>query len=370
MKSNIALRKVLILCSRLDMPGGIERSVTNIANLLQSNGFDITILILDHSKELFYPINDRITIRQLPLNFGITDSGTIFSRKLSLLRETNILRKEIKQIQPAIILSTEYHFTIVAWFAKKRMHVRQYAREAFHFHNLDKNLFWKTLIRWIYKHLNGVICLNKDEALLYQKLGCKTFVVPNFISLVSEKSLQREKVLLTISRLSRTKGVDQIPSVAEIIFKENPAWKWIIIGNGQEEEELRNEIEKKMLQQQVQVVSPGSHDLEFFYRTASIYISTSRFEGFPNVILEAMSHGLPCVAFDCPTGPRHIIKHNEDGILVENENISAMAEAVKRLIGNETFRKQLAENAIKNINRFSPANVLRKWRSILNEQVH
>ena len=80
------------------------------------------------------------------------------------------------------------------------------------------------------------------------------------------------------------------------------------------------------------------------------------------VLLEAMSNGLPCIAFDCDTGPRHIIRHNEDGILVEKENPGKLAEAIGSLISNEEKRKKMGANAIANVQRFYPETIYQLWK--------
>ncbi len=369
MTTDTLSKKILLLCSRLDMPGGIERSVVNIANLLQANGHNVTVLVLDQTPNLFYPLNPEIQLESLSLTFGITNEGITITRKISFLKDIKKLRTRLRIIKPELIISTEYQFTIAAYFAKKGLKIDLYSREAFHFNGLQKNQFWQTLIRWIYPRLNGVICLNEDEAALYKKIGCNTKVIPNYIAGNKLPSTTRKKLLLTVGRLSWIKGADLIPVIAEEVFQRFPDWQWLVIGDGQEEEHLHKELERRKLQDNIQIRVPASYELENVYKEASVYILTSRFEGFPNVLLEAMSFGLPCIAFDCPTGPRHIIHHNVDGILVANENGELMAKAIIRLIREENKRDELAKAAIVNIRRFSPENIYELWKRIIEKKL-
>ena len=100
------------------------------------------------------------------------------------------------------------------------------------------------------------------------------------------------------------------------------------------------------------------------YDESSICVICSRYEGFSMAIIEAMSCGVPCVSFDCPFGPRNIIKNGEDGILVEHLNIQALADNICKLIEDENYRKRLGMQAIKNINRFSQDNIMVKWTEL------
>jgi amylovoran biosynthesis glycosyltransferase AmsD len=353
---------IVILCSRLDLPGGTERAVVHTASLLQSNGHRVTLLVLDETAESFFPVSESIHLVQLPLHFGLTEKGNVVTRKLALLRHVRELAATLKKLEPALVISTDYVFTIAAWLACGK-EVRVAAWEHHHFHWMKKSRFWNYLFQRIYPKLDTVICLNRTEAILYANAGCTTRVIPNFIS--HHEPVSTSPLLLTVGWLIKRKGADLIPAIAEKVFREHPGWQWKITGTGEESEGLKKEIAERGLQDHLLVAAPQTQEVQSLYENASLYVMTSRFECFPLVLLEAMSCGLPCVSFDCPTGPADIIRHGVDGLLVEKENVDAMAEAICSLISNEEKRKTLAANAYEGVKRFSPEKVYGLWKDFI-----
>lgn len=360
-----AFKKVAIIASRLDLPGGIERSVVNISNLLQSHGYEVSLVILDKTATAFFPINENVKILHRHLHFGITPAGNILTRKISFLKHLVELNKIIKTIGPENIIATEYQFAITVWLATRTLNIKIISREAHHFHSLKKNRFWKYLFAKTYPKLDYVVCLNPAEKKFFDTMGCRTTVIPNYVLQQCKASLYA-KNLLTIGRLMYVKGLDLIPGIAEKIAEKHKDWQWTIIGSGPAFENLKNDICSKNLQNHIRILNPQSPDLMASYLDASIYISTSRVECLGNVLLEAMSHGIPCVAFDCPTGPAYVIRHGTDGVLVKAENVTQMAEAISQLLtdGNKRFR--LGEHAYKNIQRFSVEAIYSAWHQVLN----
>lgn len=358
--------KVVLICTGLHTPGGIERAIVNLGNLLSSNGIDTTILILDTTSHSFYEIQPQIKISQENLHFGITQSGNVFSRKLQFVNHIKKLRQLLREIQPSIVISTEYNLTIASYLTYQRK-AKLISWEHHHFYWIQKNKFWQFLFKIIYPKVDKVVCLNKTEAALFNRQGCKTTVIPNFTPNQSLVSHSENKNLLTIGWLIKRKGIDLIPQIAEKIKIKHPDWKWQIIGSGPLHKILQQEIDKRNLKHFLIVAPPTSPNLTSVYVDTSIYVMTSRFECFPMVLLEAMSYGIPCISFDCPTGPADIIQHNEDGLLIDLGNVDAVADAICSLIENEEKRKKMGKKAQYNVQRFSPEIILNQWQQLFEE---
>lgn len=358
--------RIAIVCSRLDVPGGIERAIVNTANLFQSKGHQVTILVLDACGNTFYPLNEKVRLLQLPLDFGITTKGNMITRKLRFVKHLSKLKQAFLNLQPQVIIGTEYSISIPCYLAGKKTGAKIFAWEHHHFYWLKKSRFWNYLNKKIYPRLTAIVCLNKTEGQLFQKLGCNTVVIPNFVSR-QNRAVPNSKTILSVGWLNKRKGFEIIPQIAQKVFEKYPDWRWTIIGRGEEEALLKNNITKSRLQDHVLLLPPVSFNLETTYLDAAIYVMTSRFECFPMVLLEAMSHGVPAIAFDCPTGPSFIIRDKVDGLLIEQNNINAMAEAIMDLISNEEKRKAYGYAAYDNINRFSPDKVYALWQMLFNE---
>jgi len=134
-------------------------------------------------------------------------------------------------------------------------------------------------------------------------------------------------------------------------------------------DELKVKVKEYGIEKQV-CFMPATKDMEHEYMTSSMCVMTSRFEGFPVVLQEAMGCGLPCVSFNCPSGPRHIITDKEDGYLIENGNVEAMADKICELIENEPLRKQLGARAKENMARYSEDKIMGQWQALFEELVN
>ena len=353
---------IIILASRLDLPGGIERALTNTANLFDSKGHKVTLVILDETSQSFYSINASINIIQHPLSFGITKEGNIFTRKMRMLSDVLKLRKLLRSLKPDYIISTEYPFTVAAVLAGATKYTKVYSWEHHHHAWLEKSKFWATLFNNACRKLNGIVCLNKEEADYYQKF-CPVHVIPNFIeNNTAKRSNADTKQILSVGWLIHRKGIDLMLKAAKDILNKHPDWSWKLIGDGEMKQSVLEFIQEENLQNRFILKQPSSSSIADEYLSSSLFVLTSRFEAFPMVLLEAMSFGLPCISFDCPSGPSDIITNNIDGLLIEKENVPKLTNAISILLGDEEKRKKMGELASINISRFSAEEVYKIWK--------
>ena len=176
------------------------------------------------------------------------------------------------------------------------------------------------------------------------------------------------KLLLAVGRLEHQKGTDRLIDAFALLASAHPDWDLVILGEGAERKSLTAQIHRAGLADRV--LMPGqAGNVGEWYARADLYVLPSRFEGFPNTLAEAMAHGLAAVAFDCDTGPRDIIRHDRDGLLVPPGDVPALAAALERLMGDAALRERFAAAAIATRDRYSEAAVLRQWESLFRELV-
>jgi glycosyltransferase involved in cell wall biosynthesis len=152
------------------------------------------------------------------------------------------------------------------------------------------------------------------------------------------------------------------------VAKTHPEWILTIVGSCDDVAEVKKlkRLIKSLNLSTVQLFPP-SNDIIYYYVNSSFFVLSSRYEGMPLTLLEAMSCGLPCVAFDCLCGPRDIIADGKDGLLVPNGNIAELAEAIRRLLEDKALRNTLGEAAVLKSQQFSLPTIMAQWDKLFKQ---
>jgi glycosyltransferase involved in cell wall biosynthesis len=176
---------------------------------------------------------------------------------------------------------------------------------------------------------------------------------------------------VAVGRLSYEKGFDRLIDAFSQTAEQCLDWNLLIIGDGPEKSNLQNAADKLGLADRIHfpgwIESPWSAILESATRSASIAVLPSRYEGFPNALLEAMSHAFAPIAFDCESGPSEIIRHDENGLLVPQGDVCELATAMQTLAHDNTRRSRLGSAARDVSNKFSPERIFSQWESVLSD---
>lgn len=337
------------------------------ANLFAGKGHKVTLLVIDHTAATYYPVHPTVQITHAPLNFGIMEKGNIISRKIRQWKDIRKLKRIVRELQTSLLICAEYQIAVAAILGGVHKFTRVFSWEHHHFRAQHLNKFWQYLFSKTYPKLDTVVCLNNDERDYYLPYNSKAVVIPNFISPPADVTgTKKEFELLSVTRFNHIKGIDLLMRTAELVLPENPEWKWKVIGYGEQQDEFLSFIQKKGLSGQLIYQPADKSDITREYQSAAIHVMTSRNECFPLVLLEAMSNGLPCIAFDCDTGPRHIIQHEKTGILVPAGNVEMMAAAITNLVKDESRQKKMAAESSEAVKVFYPEKVYELWKSVFD----
>jgi len=374
------LFKIVYCTPALYMAGGIERVLTLKANYFADYfGYDITIILTEgKGKPLFYQLSDKIQVINLDLNFEEIWHHSFIKKAIIYLKKQRkykrLLTNELMQLRPDItvtLLRREINFINEIKDGSKKIGEMHILRS--HYRNFEKNetnafkeLFsklWNYRLIGKLKKLERMIVLTEKDSKAWTELN-NVIAIPNPLPFTPTTiSPLTEKRVIAVGRYYHEKGFDLLLEAWAKIHNAQPRWRLEIFGDGDKTmyEEIRDKLE---IPTSCCKLNGRTNAIEQEYLNSSIYVCSSRFEGFGMVIVEAMACGLPVVSFDCPWGPGSIIANGEDGILVENGNTNLLAEAILSLIDNSEKRNNMAKKAAQNVKRFHIDMIAEQWKNL------
>lgn len=357
------MKRVCFLVGSMSNSGGTERVTSLIANELVKSNYQVFILNLEGYSKSFFYLDSHIQI------------DSLYSKKTSLKWNyfsalwhirNYVIKNSIESF--VVVDSISCVLTIPALLGLRINHI---CWEHFNF-NQNVGLRLRDVGRkWAAKYCDYVVTLTERDKILWEnglkKINARLITISNPTSYENIEHIPSlgYKTVLAIGRLTYTKGFDLLIGAWAEVCKENNEWILRIVGNGEDKEKLKEQVEKLGLMNKVDFV-PATKDVDRYYRTSSLYCMSSRFEGFGMVLVEAQSFGLPIVAFDCDTGPSDIIENKVSGFLAENGNIKDLARKILLLLNSnsEEYNSMIIESK-DNSKKFYISNVINKWKKIL-----
>ena len=360
---------IVLVISSLES-GGAERVLSTMANYWVRKGNRVTLITLNTVKYDFYEIDENIKRIGLDL---LRPSKSIVDALLSNYTRYSVLRKTLKNVMPDIIISFVDRTNVLTLLSSHRLNIPVVVSERIDPRYHPIGMIFEKLRKHLYRKSSIVVAQTdsvKDWMSGY--LDSENVVsFPNPIEIEAPEFLEKNdyikgNVVVTVGRLDSQKGHDVLIKAFSNIVSNYPDWRLVIFGEGC----LRDELEMliKSLGLENNVFLPGRvKNPENIIGNADIFILSSRYEGFPNALLEAMACGLPVISTDCNSGPSEIINNNVDGILVPVDDEKAISDSLVRLMNNPDERHQLGEQAAKSVERYSLNKIMNLWDGLLED---
>jgi glycosyltransferase involved in cell wall biosynthesis len=364
--------KILFVIKALDdIQGGAERVLVNVSSGLQDRGHDVSVLSFDQpGGTSFYPLNEEIA--RIPLGIGHVKCKTSI---LEVIRRIQVVRKTVIKIKPDVVVAFMHSAFIptsialigsgVPVIASEHIVPDYYASRKLEYRLLLLSRFFVNK----FTVLSSSILNSYDKVLHPKMVVIANPVSPAHAQADAVAKDQPRKIILNVGRLTAQKDqLTLIRAFAQLadIF---PDWDLRIIGNG----ELRDKLDKEIiaLGLKTRVKLPGiTSNIEREYQQSQIFALSSVYESFGLATAEAMGYGLPTIGFvSCP-GTNELIRHNQNGLLVDGDDrVQALAEGLKTLMSDATLRKNLGKNGINDVAKFHLDGILDEWEALIRASI-
>ena len=372
--------KIVYITPAIYSAGGVERVVTLKASYFaEQYGYDVTIIVTEgKGRDSFFPLSDKVKVINLAINFEELWTCSFIQKVFVYLKKQHLYKKLLSQkllrIRPDITISTlrrEINFLNDIPDGSKKIGELHVNRANFRNFKTEKSNYLKDIFAKLWannlvghlKKLDKLVVLTKEDCLAWPELK-NTCVIPDPLPFTpSQVSPLTEKRVIAVARYSHEKGIDLLLQAWADVEKQCAEWRLDVFGEG-DTAPFEQLIDELTIDRNRCKLNGRTNEIEHEYQNSSIAVCSSRFEGFGLAIVEAMTCGLPVVSFNCPWGPRSIIKDGENGILVENDNPSMLACGIQSLINDANQCKILGSSARQSVQRFNMKYIANQWKHL------
>ena len=367
----------LIYCTHsICNPGGMERVLLNkITYLVKYTDWEIVLITTDQkNRPPFYLLPEKVKWMDLCINYSDDNGKRVWQKVVGYLRRkrlhkhklTDILKMEKPDVMVSLYPSESSFYPSLKDGSKKVLELHfckffrlQYGRKGL-LGLIDKFRTWQD--ERIVRKFDKFVVLSQEDKGYWGELP-NIQVIPNAALFVAKQhSEDTKKRVIAVGRLDYQKGFDRLIEAWRLVQQreEFQDWQLDIFGQGEWKEMLQGKVNHYGLQDTLHINEPTKNIGEE-YANSSLLVMSSNYEGFPMVMIEGMACGLPVVSFDFKCGPKDIIQHEQNGLLVKNGDIPGLAEAMMKVMGDEALRKRMSEEAKKVTETYSEEKVMKQW---------
>lgn len=362
--------KIVYVYHSLAVWGGIERILVDKMNWLVAHGYEVVMLTADQgTHELPYAMDQRISYADLNIRFhrqyqykGLRRLWDVVHRKW---RFAKLLKQRFAEEHPDVIVCATPLF--VGTLNRLRGRIPLVVESHTVFERLVETGSFRCLRRWwllrSLRRADVLVTLTEDDAAQWRLKLDRVEVIPNMVhvpAIMQHSPLTARKVVFA-GRLVPQKQIDHLVAIWQRVHQRHPDWTLEVYGEGELQDWLTAETSRNNLG--IEVLPPTNQIFQVYASTSALVL-TSLYEPFGLVLSEAMSCGLPVVAYDCPFGPRVIISDGENGFLVEAQQKELFADRLCQLIEDERLRLRMGQRAAESVQRFAAAHVMPQWEKL------
>jgi glycosyltransferase involved in cell wall biosynthesis len=356
--------------------GGAERVAANLASYWCSIGRAVSVVTIESDARDVYELDPRVS--RISLDLAAPSAGPI-NAALNNVERIRALRRILIAERPQLIISFMSRTNVVTAMASRGTDAIVLGSEHTYPPGWPLGAFWEWARRTGYAWMDSIVCVAQPIAdwIGDHTRALRTDVIANPVVFPLPDGEPRldpdvmlrseERVLMSIGRMGHEKGFDILLSAFAKVASEMPQWRLVILGDGV----LRPALERQAVDLGIahRVLMPGRvGNVGRWLEKADLFILSSRQEGFPNVLIEAMAYGVASIAADCPTGPREIIRDSVDGVLVKTQDVASLADAMRRLAADATDRGMIADRGKEVRERFSLQRVAAQWDDVFRRE--
>lgn len=342
--------------------------LSTLANAWADAGHTVTFFTFEPDGPKEFELSAAIQFRQLPM---ASVSANPLVGLMANLRRLRTLRSAVRESHPEVVVSFTSSANVLTILAAAGLGVPVIVSERTDPWEFKIGRIWSALRGITYPSADAVVCQTESVAArLRRSTRQKIVVIPNPVALRGRYSgsgnVGASKQMFAMGRLDPAKGFDLLLHAFQSIARQHPEWSLRILGEGPERQRLEALVDSLGLRDRVSM--PGwARDPFSQLAGAELFVLSSRVEGFPNALCEAMACGVPVIAFDCPSGPGDIVRHEVDGLLAPPEDVHALASAMGRLINDPDERARMRLRAPEVVQRFGVEDVLQRWRALFEQ---